>query len=112
MRKSATMRGIRWATILMSFILVIGIMGSVIMQLYIFRYAVEVLTFAMTGLLLFVGGCMYARQPLEDSKRYDDEGNPMRSWRVALMGLSLMVASVILFLYGFLFTIISITIGI
>ncbi len=112
MWRDAATRGFSWATLLMFLILIIGFIGSVIVDLSVFRYAVEVLGFTLTGILLLVGACMFSRQPLEDSKRYDDEGNPTTSWRIALLGLSLMIASVFLFLWGFLFTWISIFIGI
>lgn len=112
MWKAAVMKGIGLATLLMSLILIVGLIGSVIGEISVFRFAVEAFTFLLTGLLLLVGACMFARQPLDDSKRYDDEGRPTSSWRMALLGFRLMVASVFLFLYGFLFTLITIFLGI
>ena len=112
MWKAAVMQGIGVATLLMSLILIVGFVGSVVVEISIFRYAVEIIAFSLTGVLLLVGGCMFSRLPLQDSKRYDDEGNPNTSWRMALLGFRLMVASVFLFLYGFLFTLLSIFIGI
>ena len=111
MWRPAIQRGLLQATVFMAGIAVAGLLASVIAQALIFLYVVGVLSFLGTGILLFLGGCLFSRQPLEDSKRYDAEGNPSPSWRRALLGLSLIFASVFLFLYGLLFTFIGIVFG-
>ena len=111
MWRPAIQRGLLQATVLMAGIALAGLLASVIAQALIFLYVVGVLSFLGTGILLFLGGCLFSRQPLEDSKRYDAEGNPSPAWRRALLGLSLMIASVFLFLYGLLFTLVAIVFG-
>ncbi|MHA1666610.1 MAG: hypothetical protein ACTSW7_04495, partial [Candidatus Thorarchaeota archaeon] len=31
------------------------------------------------GVMLIIGACLMGRQPLEDEKRYDEDGNPTKS---------------------------------
>ena len=62
------------------------------------------------GVLLIIGACLMARQPLEDEKRYDEEGNPTKSWQLAIIGKKVLLASFFLlaftgvfFLLGLIF---------
>lgn len=112
MWKPAVQRGLLIATLLMSLIVVVSLTASVIAQVSLFGYLVGVFSFLGTGLLLILGGCLYARQPLEDEKRHKADGSPAPSWRRAQLGLRLMIASLFLFLYGLLFTFIGITLGV
>ncbi len=57
--------------------------------------------------MLIIGGCLMAREPLEDSKRYDDTGNPVKSLRAALMGRKLLVASLFVLVLSGLFGILG-----
>ena len=57
--------------------------------------------------MLIIGGCLMARQPLEDSNRYDDNGNPVMSWRVALIGRKLLGASLFVLVFSGLFGILG-----
>ena len=57
--------------------------------------------------MLIIGGCLMARQPLEDSKRYDDNGNLVMSWRVALIGRKLLGASLFVLVLSGLFGILG-----
>ena len=55
------------------------------------------------GIMLIVGGCLMARQPLEDEARYDASGNPTASWQVALVGRKILISSVYVLLFSILF---------
>ncbi len=57
--------------------------------------------------LLIVGGCLMARQPLEDDKRFDSSGEPVAAWRWALRGRLLLIMSIFVLLYAILFGLIS-----
>ncbi len=65
------------------------------------------LLFVEFGGSLVIGGCLMARQPLEDEKRYNDQGEAVASWRWALRGRLLMVVAIFLLLYAALFGSIS-----
>lgn len=60
------------------------------------------------GSLLILGGCLMARQPLEEDNRFDSDGVPVASWRWALRGRLLLVMSLFVLLYAMLFGFISI----
>lgn len=55
------------------------------------------------GVLLILGACLMSRQPLDDDKRYDSDGNPTRAWRYALLGREILLASVFLLAFSGLF---------
>ncbi|MDF1539892.1 MAG: hypothetical protein P1Q69_13420 [Candidatus Thorarchaeota archaeon] len=59
------------------------------------------------GALLILGGCLMARQPLEDEKRYDDSGQPVTTWKYALIGKKLLITSLFVVLLGLLLGILS-----
>ncbi len=63
--------------------------------------------FLEMGILLIMGGCMMSRQPLKDEDRYDEEGNPTSTWKLAMIGRQLIFASLFLFIYASLLAIIS-----
>jgi hypothetical protein len=60
------------------------------------------------GVMLIVGACLMSRQPLEDSKRFDAEGNPTKSWKYAILGKKILLASVFLLAFSGLFFILGI----
>ena len=60
------------------------------------------------GVMLIIGACLMGRQPLDEKKRLDAEGNPTRSWRYALYGKKILIASVILAAFTGLFYILGI----
>jgi len=60
------------------------------------------------GIMLILGACLMSRQPLEDEKRYDADGNPVQSWRAALLGRRILLASVFLLAFSGLFFILGI----
>lgn len=65
------------------------------------------LLFLEFGGSLVLGGCLMARQPLENEKRYNEQGEAVASWRWALRGRLLLVMAVFLLLYAALFGLIS-----
>jgi hypothetical protein len=52
------------------------------------------------GTMLLLGACLMSRQPLDDEKRFDEEGNPTRSWRYALLGKRVFLASFFLLAFS------------
>ncbi len=59
------------------------------------------------GVLLIIGSCLMARQPLEDEKRYDEEGNPTKSWKYAIIGKKFLLASIFLLAFTGVFFILG-----
>ena len=55
------------------------------------------------GVMLIVGSCLMSRQPLDNEKRFDAEGNPTRSWKYALLGKKILLAAVFLLAFSGLF---------
>jgi len=55
------------------------------------------------GIMLLLGACLMSRQPLDDDKRYDSDGNPTTSWRFALLGKKILIASIFLIAFSGLF---------
>ncbi len=68
--------------------------------IYLLNPAISVFTTASNflllefGVLLVLGGCLMARQPLKDKDRYDDDGTPTRAWRYAQNGQKILLTSV------------------
>ena len=58
------------------------------------------------GIMLVFGACMMSRQPLDDEKRYDDEGEPVSSWRWALIGRKTLASSAFVIVLAVLFALI------
>lgn len=108
---NALKAGFMWGTVLTALVLVAGLIATILVQALVFSYIVGILTFMGCGVLLLVGGCLFSRQPLEDEKRMDSEGNPSAVWKRALLGLDLMAIAIILFLYGFIINLIGALIG-
>ncbi|MCK5389597.1 MAG: hypothetical protein KAJ36_03865 [Candidatus Thorarchaeota archaeon] len=59
------------------------------------------------GVMLIIGACLMSRQPLEDEKRYDEDGNPTKSWQYAIIGKKILLASVFLLAFSGLFFILG-----
>jgi len=64
------------------------------------------------GAMLIIGGCLMARQPLVDEKRYDSAGKPTAAWRFALLGKQVLLSSIFLLLFGLLFALAQVGLGI
>ncbi len=52
------------------------------------------------GVMLILGSCMMARQPLDDDKRLDKDGNPVSAWKWALKGRMVLISSVFVLIQG------------
>ncbi len=52
------------------------------------------------GVMLILGSCMMARQPLDDDKRLDKDGNQVLAWKWALKGKKVLISSVFVLLLG------------
>ena len=59
------------------------------------------------GGMLIIGACLMARQPLDDEKRFDEDGNPTSSWKYAIIGKKILLASVFLLAFTGLFIILG-----
>jgi hypothetical protein len=55
------------------------------------------------GLMLILGTCFMARQPLEVEKRFDEQGVPVRSWIWAMRGKKVLLASIFVLIFAFCF---------
>lgn len=55
------------------------------------------------ALMLIVGGCMMAREPLEDEKKFAPDGNPVVGWRMTLIGRKILLGGAFAFLFSLLF---------
>ncbi len=52
------------------------------------------------GVMLIVGSCLMSRQPIDDEKRHDADGNPTTTWKFALYGKKILLAAVFLLAFG------------
>ncbi|MHA2397012.1 MAG: hypothetical protein ACXAC0_09935 [Candidatus Thorarchaeota archaeon] len=52
------------------------------------------------GIMLILGACLMSRQPLDDEKRFDADGNPTKSWQYALIGKKILLAAVFLLAFS------------
>ncbi len=61
------------------------------------------------GVMLILGACLMGRQPLDDDKRVDANGNPTKSWRYALLGKKILLGSIFLLAFSGLFFVLGLT---
>ncbi|MFW9909357.1 MAG: hypothetical protein ACFFEF_12345 [Candidatus Thorarchaeota archaeon] len=59
------------------------------------------------GVMLILGACLMSRQPLDDKKRYDEEGKPVSSWKWTLRGKKILFSSLFVLLFAILFSILE-----
>ncbi len=93
-------RGFFLATALMILNLVVGLAAAIFAPPTIASSVAGGGAFLEVGVLLIGGGCMMARQPLENKDRYTEDGNITTAWKIARIGRQMLLASVILFLYA------------
>jgi predicted phage tail protein len=93
-------RSLILATSLMALNLVVGFSVAVLAPPILTSTVAGGGAFLEIGLLLIVGGCLMARQPLENKGRYTEDGNISTAWRIALIGRQMLLAAFILFLYA------------
>ncbi|UCE09247.1 MAG: hypothetical protein JSW61_09730 [Candidatus Thorarchaeota archaeon] len=65
------------------------------------------LLFLEFGVMLMVGACLITREPLDEEKKYDEEGAPVRSMLMAQSAKKVLASSVFVVLFSFLFTFLS-----
>lgn len=94
--------------IIMDFLVAITLLF--IVGAYNIFFWVSTFMFFEFGMLLIVGSCFLSRQPLKDSKRFNENGDATFSWRLALIGKKLLCASIfllvlslIIYMFGYLF---------
>ena len=92
-------RGLLVATVLMAINLGIGFIVTVALQGLYMSIVANGGAFLEIALLLIVGACLMSRQPLDDTKRYEADGTPTSSWRLARYGRQMLLAAVIIILY-------------
>ncbi len=85
-----------WASIVSVATMAIVFIPFLMLGSYGFFYMVSNLMLLEFGIFLVLGGCLMARQPLRDEDRYDADGQPVLSWRWAIIGKKLLIASVFL----------------
>ncbi len=64
---------------------------------------VSTVLFTEFAIMLVIGGCMMAREPLDDDKKYDSEGNPVTAWKMTLIGRKILLGALFVFAFSFLF---------
>ena len=99
------------ATFLLLLDVVLGVAASIIVQAPLVSYVAASVAFIELGVLLVVGGCLMARQPLKTEDRYTSDGTPTSGWRIALIGRRFLIAAVFLFPYAGLITLVGQAIG-
>jgi len=59
------------------------------------------------AILLILGGCLAAREPLDDQKKTDENGKPTKSWKAALLGRKMLATALFLLMYGALLVVLG-----
>ncbi|MFX0108029.1 MAG: hypothetical protein ACFE7R_07085 [Candidatus Hodarchaeota archaeon] len=98
-------RGLLVATGLMLIITVVALISAIAIPEILFSQIAAGGGILGMGLLLIVGGCLMARQPMRDEDRFNPDGSASTQWKMALIGRQLLFAALILFLYGMLLSI-------
>jgi hypothetical protein len=60
------------------------------------------------GIMLILGSVLMSRQPLDDDKRFDVQGNPTKSWQYAIYGRKVFVVSFFLLAFTGMFYLLGI----
>jgi hypothetical protein len=61
--------------------------------------------FIELAFLFVIGGCLMARQPLKDEKRFDEHGNPMITWKLALWGKRIIFTAFLMLIFAIAFAV-------
>jgi len=88
------------AGIILGIDFVVGLLGLLIVPQFDLLTFVAGVSLFEFGVLMIIGGCLAAREPLDDAKRYDSGGKPVRSHTMAMTGKRLLLVGLFLFLYG------------
>lgn len=92
-------RGFLFATALVVFDLVLGFAAALLLPPISASAVAGSAAFLEMGVLLVAGGCLMARQPLQNKDRYTEDGSASTTWRIATIGKQLLLSAMILFLY-------------
>ena len=92
-------KGLMYSAVLMTINLGVGFVATLIFQELLMSYIAASLAFIELAFLLIFGGCLMARQPLDEKERYDSEGNSTKEWKMARIGRQFLLAAFLLFLY-------------
>ncbi len=83
--------------------IVIGFLGFLFNPSYNMLSTATAILFAVFAIMLIIGACMMAREPLDDEKKYDAEGNPVPAWKITLIGRKILLSGVFIFIFSLLF---------
>ena len=100
-------RGMIIGTGLMIANLLVGLIATIILATPMTSTIAGGAAFLEMGLLLIIGGCLMSRQPLKDEDRYNEDGSPRPSWKIAIIGRRMIFAGIFLFTYAAIISIIS-----
>ncbi|MFW9927501.1 MAG: hypothetical protein ACFFDM_12180 [Candidatus Thorarchaeota archaeon] len=92
-------KGLMYSAVLMVINLGVGFAVTLVLQEPLMYFIASGLAFIEIALLLILGGCLMARQPLDDRNRYDSDGNFTKEYKMFRLGRQFLLASVLLFLY-------------
>jgi hypothetical protein len=100
-------RGMLYGTGLMILNLLIGFVATIVLATPMIGVIAGSGAFLELGVLLILGGCLMSRQPLKDEDRYKEDGSPVSTWRLALLGRQAIVTGVFLFIYALVIAVIG-----
>ena len=91
------------ATIITVTDILIGFIAFFLIVGVLIFYVVSNLLIIEFAVMLILGSCLLARQPLNDENRFDENGNPTSAWRIALLGKRIMMSSLFVAMFAVLF---------
>ena len=104
---SETHRFIAEVMAITAFIIVINLVGVFIFAVFnqsaFSLTLVSNLLFFELAFLFVVGGCLMSRQPLDEEKRYDENDNPVITWKLAIWGKRIIMIAVLLLVFTIAF---------
>ena len=101
-------RGMLIATSLMIINLLVGFIATLANATSMTASTTASIAFLEIGILLILGGCMMARQPLKDEDRLDKDGVPTSTWKMALIGRQMLFAAMLIFVLAIIIVTISV----
>ena len=100
-------RGMLYGTGLMIVNLLVGFIATIALAAPMIGVIAGSGAFLELGVLLILGGCLMSRQPLKDEDRYKEDGSPVSTWKLALLGRQAIATGVFLFIYALVIAIIG-----
>jgi hypothetical protein len=92
-----------FASLIAVFDIVLALVGFLANPNVLVLYTASNFLLLEFAILLIMGGCMAAREPLQDEDKYDEDGTPSTGHRMASIGKKMLLTSVFVLLYGALF---------